>query len=104
MSQPEPIIADRGEFIDALTHLRRGCVLVRPDPTDERCVLNGSTLYTAFKPLASYGLIEEFANADGFEHVQYYRLNPRGRAFADRACREWKQRPLLQRLAMRLTG
>lgn len=104
MLQPEFIIADRGEFIDALTHLLRGCVLVRPDPTDERCVLDGSPLYTAFKPLARYGLIDEFDNPDGFEHVHYYRLNPRGRAFAERACQAWKQRPLLQRLAMRLTG
>ncbi|MDO9092135.1 MAG: hypothetical protein Q8R98_25280 [Rubrivivax sp.] len=104
MSQPEPIIADRGEFIDALTHLRRGCVLVRSDNGDERCVLNGSLMYTVFEPLVAYGLIDEVPNRDRLDHMHCYRLNSRGQAFADRACQAWKQRPLLQRLAVRLTG
>jgi hypothetical protein len=104
MSQTKPIIADRAEFIDALTHLRRGCVLVRPDPADERCVLDGSPMYTAFKPLASYGPIDAFPNPDGVEHAHCYRLNPGGRAFAERAGQAWKQGPLLLRLAVGLTG
>jgi hypothetical protein len=33
-----------------------------------------------------------------------YRLSQRGQAFADQACAAWKRRPLLQRLAVRLTG
>jgi DNA-binding MarR family transcriptional regulator len=101
---PQPIIADRAEFIDALMHLRRGRVLVRPSDSDERCLLDGSMLYTAYKPLADYELIDEYPNPDGFEHARYYRLTPRGREFADQACQAWRQRPLLQRLAVRLMG
>jgi DNA-binding MarR family transcriptional regulator len=101
---PQPIIADRAEFIDALMQLRRGRVLVRPSDCDERCLLDGSLLYTAYKPLADYELIGEYPNPDGFEHARYYRLTPRGREFADQACQAWRQRPLLQRLAVRLMG
>jgi hypothetical protein len=36
--------------------------------------------------------------------MRCYKLSPRGRDFADRACKAWKQRPLWQRLAMRLGG
>lgn len=105
MQQPnKTIIPDRAEFIDALTHLRRGRVLVRPSDTDERCLLDGSLLYTAYKPLVDYQLIDEYANPDGFEHARYYRLTPRGREFAEQACQAWRQRPLLQRLAVRLMG
>jgi DNA-binding MarR family transcriptional regulator len=105
MQQPhQPIIADRAEFIDALMHLRRGRVLVRPSSSDERCLLDGSLLYTAYKPLADYQLIDEYPNPDGFEHARYYRLTERGREFAEQACQAWRQRPLLQRLAVRLMG
>jgi DNA-binding MarR family transcriptional regulator len=99
-----PIIADRAEFIDALMHLRRGRVLVRPSDCDDRCLLDGSLLYTAYKPLADYQLIDEYPNPEGFAHAHYYRLTPRGRAFAEKACQAWQQRPLLQRLAVRLMG
>ena len=98
------IIADRGEFIDALRQLRRGCVLVRPADTDKRCVLDGSIVYTSYPPLERYRLIDEFDNHDGFPSVRYYRLSPRGREFADRACDTWRRQPLLRRLAVRLTG
>jgi len=100
----EMIIADRAEFIDALRQLRRGRVLVRAKDTDSRCLLDGSFVYTAYQPLARYRLIDEFKNPQGFPNVHYYRLSQRGREFADRACETWRRRPLLQRLAVRLTG
>jgi hypothetical protein len=104
MATPEVIIADRGEFIDALQRLRKGQILVQPVESDDRCVLDGCMLYTAYRPLASYQLIEEFRNREGFPSARYFRLSERGRAFADRACATWRQRPLLERLAVRLTG
>lgn len=100
----EVIIPDRGEFVDALRLLRRGRVLVRVAEVDNRCVLDGCIVYTAYQPLARYRLIDEFKNPDGFPSVRYYRLSARGREFADRACETWRRRPLLQRLAVRLTG
>ncbi|MDP1648742.1 MAG: hypothetical protein Q8M01_11160 [Rubrivivax sp.] len=98
------IIPDRGEFVDALRQLRRGRVLVRAADTDDRCLLDGSFVYSAYRPLARYGLIDEFPNPDGCPNVHYYRLNPRGREFADRAFATWRRQPLLRRLAVRLTG
>ncbi|HRC38318.1 MAG: hypothetical protein KBF65_19665 [Rubrivivax sp.] len=100
----DTIIADRAEFIDALRQLRRGRVLVRAKDTDSRCLLDGSFVYTAYQPLARYRLIDEFENPQGFPNVHYYRLSQRGREFADRACETWRRRPLLHRLAVRLTG
>jgi hypothetical protein len=98
------IIPDRAEFIDALQQLRRGRVLVRAADDPERCVLDGTMLYTAFPPLAAYGLLEEVRRPSEHARVHCYRLNERGRDFADRACETWRRRPLLQRLAVRLTG
>jgi len=98
------IIPDRAEFIDALRQLRRGRVLVRAADTDARCLLDGCFVYTAYRTLARYRLIDEFENPQGFPNVHYYRLSPRGQEFADRACDTWRRRPLLQRLAVRLTG
>lgn len=98
------LIPDRAEFIDALQQLRRGRVLVRAADTDDRCLLDGSFVYTAHRPLLRYGLVEEFRNPDGFPNVHYYRLNPRGREFAERAWAAWRRQPLLQRLAVRLAG
>jgi hypothetical protein len=100
----DTIIPDRAEFIDALRQLRRGRVLVRAKDTDSRCLLDGSFVYTAYRPLARYRLIDEFRNPKGFPNVHYYRLSQRGREFADRACETWRRRSLLQRLAVRLTG
>jgi hypothetical protein len=98
------IIPDRGEFIDALRVLRRGHVLVRVSDLSGGCVLDGAPLYTAQRTLLRYELLDEFDNPDGFPGVRYYRLSERGRDFADRACDSWRRRPLLERLAVRLTG
>jgi hypothetical protein len=99
-----PIIADRAEFVDALDLLRKGHVLVRVSAGSGGCVLDGGIVYRAYEPLLQYGLIDEFKNPQGFENASYYRLTPRGRDFAERACQAWRQRPLLQRLAVRLAG
>ena len=104
MTAASTIIPDRGEFIDALASLRRGHVLVQVSEVSGGCVLDGAPLYTAHRPLLAYGLLSEFINPAGFPHVHYYRLNERGRAFADRACQSWRRRPLLERLAVRLGG
>ncbi|MCW5667130.1 MAG: hypothetical protein KIT35_25110 [Piscinibacter sp.] len=98
------IIADRGEFIDALRALRRGHVLVHAAETWGGCTIDGGIVRTAFRPLSDYHLIDEYENPQGFEHVRYFRLNARGREFAERACRAWERRPLLERLATRLLG
>ncbi len=100
----DPIIADRGEFIDALNRLRRGHVLVRTSNSSGGCVLDGGIVYRSYEPLVLYGLIDEYKNPQGFEHASYYRLTPRGRDFAEKACQAWRQRPLWQRLAVRLAG
>jgi hypothetical protein len=98
------IIPDRGEFIDALRRLRRGHVMVKVGDFSGGCVLDGAPVYTAHRALLEYGLLSEFDNPHGFAHVRYYRLSEHGRAFAERACAQWRQRPLLERLATRLTG
>ena len=98
------LIPDRGEFIDALRVLRRGHVMVRVTDFSGGCMLDGAPLYTAHRALLQYGLLSEFANPKGFPNVRYYRLSERGRDFADRACDSWRRRPLLERLAVRLTG
>jgi hypothetical protein len=98
------IIADRGEFIDALQVLRKGRVLVRVSDFSGGCTLDGAPLYSAHRTLIDYGLIREFDNPLGFGGVRYYRLSERGRDFAERACENWRRRPLLQRLATRLAG
>ena len=102
--QPQPIIADRAEFIDALSLLRRGHVLVRASDGAGGCLLDGGIVYHSWEPLSRFGLIDEFDNPDGFPHAQYYRLSDRGRDFADRACAKWRRRSLWQRLAVRFTG
>jgi hypothetical protein len=100
----EPIIPDRAEFIDALRSLRRGHVLVHVSDLSGGCLLDGGTLYTSFETLRRYALIDEFDNPDGFANMQYYRISRRGREFADKACEAWRQRPLLERLAVRVAG
>ena len=97
------LIADRGEFIDALSRLRRGEVLVHSaDDADERCLIEGQVLYTSWKPLSDFGLLDELPVQPRQGRLHCYKLSPRGRHFADRACTAWKQKPLWQRLAMRL--
>lgn len=103
MTSPR-IIPDRGEFVDVLSRLARGHVLVRTGEGSNGCVIDGGIVYHSYPTLERYGLIDEFSNPHGFEHVRYFRLSERGRAFADKACTAWRQRPLLERLAMRLAG
>lgn len=98
------IIADRGEFIDALRALRRGHVLVNAAEAWGGCTIDGGIVVTAFRPLTDYGLVDEYANPHGFAHVRYFRLNARGRDFAERACRAWDRKPLIEKLATRLLG
>ncbi len=98
------IIPDRAEFIDALRVLRRGHVLVRVHTGSGGCMIDGAPVYRSFDTLLDYGLIAEFENPAGFANVHYYRLTGTGREFAARACDAWRQRPLLERLAVRFAG
>lgn len=98
------LIADRGEFVDALRLLRRGHVLVHACDSWGGCTVDGRVVHLSLRPLLDYALIDEFHNPQGFEHVRYYRLNARGLAFAERVCAEWARRPWLERLLVRLVG
>jgi hypothetical protein len=98
------VIPDRGEFIDVLRALRRGHVLVHAGQHAGGWVLDGGNVYSSYDPLLRYELVQEFENPEGFEHVHYFRLTPRGRDFADRAVVAWRERPLLERLMVRLVG
>jgi hypothetical protein len=99
-----PLIADRGEFIDALKHLQRGAVLVRAAQDDERCAVNGCLYYTVWPPLAHYGLLDEVPSHDPDVRVRCYRLNDRGHAFAERAVAQWRRTPWLRRMLVRVAG
>lgn len=98
------VIPDRGEFIDVLSALRRGHVLVHAGQHAGGWVVDGGPVYSSFDPLLRYELVREFDNPEGFEHVHYFRLTPKGREFAERAVAAWRQRPLLERLMVRLLG
>lgn len=98
------IIADRGEFVDVLRSLKRGHVLVQTSDGAGGAVVDGGVVYHSVPPLMKYGLVEEFDNPHGFEGARYFRLNPRGREFAERACNAWRRQPVLARLAVRLAG
>jgi hypothetical protein len=102
--QRDPIIADRGEFIDVLAALHRGHVLVKVSDVVGGCTIDGYPVYRAYEPLARYGLIREVDNPDGFPAVQYFRLTAPGREFAARAREAWRRRPWLERIAVRLAG
>lgn len=104
MAKDTPIIPDRAEFIDALKALQRGHVLVRVHDRPGGCLLDGASVYWSFSTLLAYGLIQEFSNREGFAQVQYYRLSEQGRQFAERACQAWRQRPVLERLVLRVMG
>jgi hypothetical protein len=98
------IIPDRGEFVDALRRLQRGHVLVRAGDSAGGCVIDGAPVFHSFETMRSYGLIDRYDNPRGFAGVEYYRLSPRGRDFAERAWQGWRSRPLVERLLVRLTG
>ncbi|MCC6249309.1 MAG: hypothetical protein IT499_16345 [Rubrivivax sp.] len=98
------IIPDRGEFIDVLRALRRGHVLVHAGDHAGGWVVDGGAVYSSYDTLVRYELVREYENPAGFEHVHYFRLTPRGRDFADRAVAAWRQRPILERMMVRLVG
>lgn len=98
------VIADRGEFIDVLRALRRGHVLVHAGDHAGGWVVDGCPVYSSHDPLLRYELVQEFENSEGFDHVHYFRLTPRGCDFAERAATAWRERPLLERLMVRLLG
>lgn len=98
------VVPDRGEFIDVLRALQRGHVLVHAGDHAGGWVVAGAAVYSSYEPLLCYELVQEFENPDGFEHVHYFRLSERGREFAGRAVAAWLQRPLLERLVVRLIG
>jgi hypothetical protein len=100
----EPIIADRAEFAEALHRMRRGHVLVRAGASSSGCVIDGAPIYHSFDTLKRYALIAPFDNREGFPGVEYYKLTPAGRHFADKVWSHWRSRPVLERLAVRLTG
>lgn len=98
------IIANRGEFVDALRALKRGHVLVQASESWGGCSIDGGAIGASFRTLADFALIDEYDNPHGFENIHYYRLNQRGREFAERAVQAWERRPLIERLAVRLLG
>lgn len=100
----QPIIPDRAEFVDVLRLMRRGLVLVHGSDGTGGCLIDGSVVYHSFEPLSRYGLIDQIPVNPRDTRARHYRLTPRGRDFADRACAHWKRQPLLKRLAVRLAG
>jgi len=100
----DPIIVNRGEFIDALHLLRKGHVMVQVGESDHGWAIDGGMVRHSVGALRRYDLIQEFKNPDGFPGVRYFRLSAQGREFADRAWRQWRQLPLRRRLWVRLTG
>lgn len=104
MGQQQTIIANRGEFVDALRALQRGHVLVHASESWGGCSIDGGPVGLSFRTLSDYKLIDEYDNPDGFENIRYFRISERGRQFAERAVRDWERRPLIERLAARLLG
>lgn len=104
MKPPQPIIVDRGEFIDVLDRLRHGHLLVQCGNGADTCVLDGAVIYYAHPTLLAYGLLDRVQLPDLAPHTRCYRLSARGQPFAERVCREWRLQPLWHRLAVRVTG
>ncbi len=104
MNQPQPIIADRGEFVDVLNRLRRGHLLVQCGDGAGCCVLDGAVVYHAAPTLLAYGLLDPVQTPGMAPHMRCWRLSDRGRPFAERVWREWRRQPLWRRLAVRVTG
>jgi hypothetical protein len=99
-----PIIPDRGEFIDALHLLRKGHVMVHVGDSAHGIAIDGGPVRHSADTLKRYRLVDEFDNPDGFPGVRYYRLNDRGRRFADQAWAAWRSRRLWERALVRLIG
>lgn len=104
MPQPQTIIADRAEFVDVLDLMRRGYLLVQNGDGDDCCLLSGARVVHSMPTLRAYGLIDPVRLPGQRPRTQCYRLSSRGHHFAERAWSEWKRKPLLHRLAVRLLG
>ena len=104
MKPPQPIIVDRGEFIDVLDRLRHGHLLVQCGNGAGTCVLDGAVIYYAHPTLLAYGLLDRVQLPDLAPHTRCCGLSARGQPFAERVCREWRLQPLWHRLAVRVTG
>ena len=104
MAQPAPLIPDRAEFIDALHLLQRGHLMVNLGDGANTKAIGGGIVHHSADTLLQYGLVDEVDNPDGFPGVRYYRISPRGRAFADRAWAQWRSRKLWERALVRLVG
>ena len=99
-----PIVADRGEFIDALRLLHRGHVMVNVGDSAHGWGIDGAIVRHSATALRRYDLVEEFDNPEGFPGVRYFRRTARGRGFAEQALAEWRSRPWWARALARLVG
>jgi hypothetical protein len=104
MPQPQTLIADRAEFVDVLDLMRRGHLLVQNGDDDDCCMLSGARVVRSMPTLRAFGLLDPVQLPDQRPRTQCYRLSGRGRHFAERAWSEWKRKPLLHRMAVRLLG
>ena len=104
MAQPAPLIPDRAEFIDALHLLQRGRLMVSVGDGANTKAIDGGIVHHSAETLLRFGLVDEVDNPAGFPGVRYYRISPRGSAFADRAWAQWRSRKLWERALVRLVG
>jgi hypothetical protein len=100
----QPIIPDRAEFVDVLDLLRRGHELVQHGQCAGSALISGGVVYHSVPTLLRYGLLDTVERPDLPPGARCWRLSERGRMFADRAWREWRRKPLWQRVAVRLVG
>ena len=98
------MVADRAEFIEVLRFLRNGHLLVQVHEMADGCRLAGAPVYRSFAPLRHYGLIREVDNPQGFPGIRYSRISERGVEAAERLQQWWRERSLLERVLVRLTG
>lgn len=104
MTRPQPIIADRAEFVAVLNLMRRGHVLLQNGDGAGCCVISGARVYHSVPTLLAYGLLDPVPQSELAPQIRCFRLSRRGRHFADRAWSAWQRKPLLQRMAVRLLG
>lgn len=98
------MVADRAEFVDALRFLRNGHTLVVVNGMSMGCRLAGAPVFRSFPSLQQYGLIREIDNPEGFVGVRYFRITERGIQAAERLQAWWRERSMIERLLLRITG